>query len=360
MPDLRDLNQESYRQATAVPDIIAERCVHALIEIASCQACVDVCPRGAWIIDDEQVGIDANRCDGCNLCVAACPQGAIQADTIPALKSNEEHTMALLACDRAGALSGTGAVPCLHALGLNAMITLYRKGVDSMVCSTADCDTCPRGGAPRLSTRLKEFNRLLRERRMPEMQFLNLDADAWSKLARKESREAEGPSMSRRQFFRRTTRAVISGHENLHVTGAAAGDTFEPAGSIIPSQTAAQLVPFLAQIDPIRCNACDACARLCPHGAIRVEIGDSKEGRAYLITPDLCSGCGICKDVCDQKAVSVSTWATPDLVRIPLSTDHCRSCGATYYTPAGGSPGDRQCRICVLTQNHQLLYQVLD
>jgi Pyruvate/2-oxoacid:ferredoxin oxidoreductase delta subunit len=64
-------------QALVLPEILAERCVHSVLETARCHACVDSCPRDAWVLDDESLGIDTEACDGCGLCAAACPQAAI-------------------------------------------------------------------------------------------------------------------------------------------------------------------------------------------------------------------------------------------------------------------------------------------
>jgi ferredoxin len=65
--------------AARLPELLPERCVHSLIEQATCRRCVDACPTGAWVIDDERLGIDPDRCDGCGLCAPACPQAAIVA-----------------------------------------------------------------------------------------------------------------------------------------------------------------------------------------------------------------------------------------------------------------------------------------
>jgi len=360
MRNLRDLTSESYREAKNLPDIVAGRCVHMLIETATCQACVDVCPHDAWVLDDEQLGIDVSRCDGCKLCVAACPEGAIQADLVPVLKDNAGHTVAMLACERSGTDSGTGTVPCLHAIRLYDLIALYRTGIETLISCSADCDDCRRGRAPRLELRLEKFNLLLGERRLPAMRHQILAAGEWSRISEQMPTASRGPSMSRRQFFRRATQVAVLEQTQLRgLVDPPVGD-FTPPGALIPSKNKTQTVPFAPQIDPTRCNACDACARLCPHAAIRVDDAAPADNRAYVIRPDNCTGCGVCTDVCDQQAVSVQAWTRPISLRIPLTTDRCRRCGAIYHAPVGSQTEKRECRICALTGPHKLLYQVLD
>jgi ferredoxin len=65
------------RQEWVIPEIIPERCVHSLCEVAACTRCVDACPRHAWILDDASLRIDTKLCDGCGLCISACPEAAL-------------------------------------------------------------------------------------------------------------------------------------------------------------------------------------------------------------------------------------------------------------------------------------------
>lgn len=42
-----------------------------------CGDCVDACPVGAVLLQNETVFIDQELCEGCQACVDACPQGAL-------------------------------------------------------------------------------------------------------------------------------------------------------------------------------------------------------------------------------------------------------------------------------------------
>lgn len=68
---------ERLQQEWVLPEVIPERCVHSLCEVASCSRCVDACPHGAWLLDDASLQLDTGRCNGCGLCVAACTESAL-------------------------------------------------------------------------------------------------------------------------------------------------------------------------------------------------------------------------------------------------------------------------------------------
>ena len=70
---LRDYLQQKW----ALPNIIAARCVYTHCDTATCQQCVDSCPQQAWVLTDDSLGLDTQRCNLCGLCVNACPETAI-------------------------------------------------------------------------------------------------------------------------------------------------------------------------------------------------------------------------------------------------------------------------------------------
>lgn len=359
MPTLADMGRGWIREATNLPEVIAERCVHTRIETASCRACVDSCPQRAWVIDDEQLGIDTQRCDGCKLCVAACPEGAVQGPVRPARRDTAKGGAALLACRPTGVHADEGVVPCVHALGLTALLALYRAGMRSLITCTADCDRCERGGVTRLTERVHRVNRLLTARDLPGIRCEQLPGDIWLRRLTCDLAPARGPALNRRQFLRRATRDVLTGYQQTRIAEPAPGAPPEAPGQMIPAPSAGQAVPFAVAIDGERCNACHACARLCPHGAITLQIDKRGRNHAYLLTSDACTGCRICCDVCDQEAVTVRPWGVPTATVVPLTEHRCRACGSWFELPAHHADSTL-CRICVRHNHQAALYQVLE
>jgi hypothetical protein len=89
----------------------------------------------------------------------------------PALKSEGAQTMALYACELTGIKTDEGIVPCLHALGLNAIMLLYRRGVRTISGCASNCSDCIRADTTALSERVEHFNTLLQDRKLPAMQY---------------------------------------------------------------------------------------------------------------------------------------------------------------------------------------------
>ena len=65
---------DTIREQLRLPRVDGERCVHALIEGASCRACIEVCPRGAWRLGEESLDIAVDACDACGLCALNAPK----------------------------------------------------------------------------------------------------------------------------------------------------------------------------------------------------------------------------------------------------------------------------------------------
>jgi heterodisulfide reductase subunit A len=72
-----------------------------------------------------------------------------------------------------------------------------------------------------------------------------------------------------------------------------------------------ELEPFVAQVDPAKCDGCGLCLRECSYeGALtmsEVQLDGGVEHKA-LVNPALCKGCGACAAVCPHRAINVSGW----------------------------------------------------
>jgi heterodisulfide reductase subunit A len=66
------------------------------------------------------------------------------------------------------------------------------------------------------------------------------------------------------------------------------------------------LDPFLATIDPDRCQWCGECQAACPYDAIDKVAIDGKEVAQVL--PALCKGGGVCVPVCAEDAIDLKGY----------------------------------------------------
>lgn len=69
-------------------------------------------------------------------------------------------------------------------------------------------------------------------------------------------------------------------------------------GKSCPAGVCRELIRY--EIEPALCNACGACLKACPHGAVR-----SEAKQPPTIDQAACAKCGICKDLCKFDAIRV-------------------------------------------------------
>lgn len=329
---------DAARAQTPVAD--PERCVHAHAEVASCRVCVDACPRNAWVLDDEALAIDAAACNGCGLCVGRCPQNALSLDSVWPPPSAPVAAI-VVSCRRAAGAPAAWRLPCVDALGLNHLVMLYQSGVRSIALLTGDCAACPAGAGERLRLDLARWNQVLAQRGLAAMQLAGPGAQPGAPGA--------GPGQTRRDFFRSLLHVVASRELPQHWPEAGAVD------DVLPPAGAGDLVLFAPRIDPARCDGCDACVRICPHGAL--ELAPSAD--AYRIRADACNGCGLCADVCEREAIEVLPQSRLERAEVPLRVQNCRACGAPCHWPVERAEQSPYCHVCTQVQHTRKLFQVL-
>jgi heterodisulfide reductase subunit A len=72
-----------------------------------------------------------------------------------------------------------------------------------------------------------------------------------------------------------------------------------------------ELEPYVARVDPDRCQGTGECVRVCPQeGAIRMEASDTgaKSYQRAVVTAANCNGCGVCVSACPNRAIDVQGW----------------------------------------------------
>jgi len=309
-------------------------------------------------MDDSLFGVDEEACSGCGLCQPACPQNAISmADNVL-----EQGGEALLVCERAivetpGAYSNL-ALKCVHSQGLEQIAQFHQNGVRRLAVATGDCETCHYGGPASLDGHLETFNRLAENRGLPLIKSIDVNAASWQKRI-KEKAQTGIADTGRRAFLHSLIAPVIDEGTGDEKPGALPG--FLAMIGKIEGQALYVTVP---DIDPKKCNGCDACINICPEKALTL-VKDEQSLLQYSFHAHLCTGCGVCVDVCEVSAVSLSAMATGSASGLPLVVCTCRSCGARFHLPdknLNSEPsigkGDL-CRICSKTNHNRKLFQVL-
>ncbi len=344
-----------------LPEIEADACVHALAETSDCQACADACPRQAWILDDEALGLDTAVCDGCGLCVPACPRGAISSDLPVETLLFRGRRVAILACERAGA-DGAGVMPCVHAVGLAHLVELYRQGVRTILYAHGHCDSCDRyGRGQSLPVAIGRLESLLENRGLASVKARAYAPEEW--CGRREvlmgsGLRNAGADMSRRAFLRGAAGEVVQrGLQTSGIRLPARAQQRRGLDEGLAPKGGQALYPVVPVIDGERCEACHACAQICPDGAI---VLDRSQG-AYRVRPGACSDCGLCESVCEADAVQLTHWLEAlSESRVALVETRCRACGAPAWRVADrDDEGRGLCRICAHTNHYSNLYQVL-
>jgi len=335
------------------PLIDADRCVHSLCAVASCEACVVACPRQALALGERALTIDEDACDGCGHCRPACPEAAIELTGVTFTGLFEPGaSAALLACERSGVPRGEGTVPCLHGMTARDLDRIAAAGVRTIVTARGECSACSWATPRTLEQAVEKDNAVRRSRGDPSLSVERVSPSAWG--ARRVAAGARKPDLDqgRRAFLGIFSRSKSDGVVARVRPGPGPGP-----GPVRDEETA-RLYRFVPAIDATACIGCDACVHICPHGA--VQLAREAGVLHYRLDPSACSGCRLCMDVCEWDAVTIAEMALSSQSSVSLHESRCAKCGAPFHLPALPADGATICRICRKKNHAASLFQVRD
>jgi heterodisulfide reductase subunit A len=103
---------------------------------------------------------------------------------------------------------------------------------------------------------------------------------------------------------------TAQGPMNIQESCAAAGAAATKV-AVLLSQGKVELEPYVARIDPDRCQGTGECVRVCPQeNAIHLEpfSANGKTFQRAIIVAANCNGCGVCVSACPNRAIDVQGW----------------------------------------------------
>ncbi|HEX9803282.1 MAG TPA: 4Fe-4S dicluster domain-containing protein [Gammaproteobacteria bacterium] len=325
-----------------LPELRNQRCVRFRFRYSACTRCADSCPAGALAPGEEGVELDATRCRGCGLCAAACPTATFHLPAFPtaALARPQEKALAV-ACSPSGQ-EGDVRIPCLGDIDPALLASLAMRGIAVTLRGAGQCAGC--ANAPHGGERVEAL--------LAAMLLLGDDApEKWCPPGIETGEAGPAHRADRRQLFRRFTNRAVESVRSDRALEAVPESAIRAAAHFVPPrrQLAEHLLarfaavpegPALAQLLDIatltprhgRCTGCEACARVCPTGALKIAEVESRWALAFRA--EQCVGCGVCIEACGADALALQhQWQPQGEAPAPLHElrrYRCEGCGRFF------------------------------
>lgn len=342
------------------PDINIERCTHYRYRYSECSRCADQCPHDAILIDDQGVSFKSEQCTGCALCSATCPTSVFQARNLPLAKiaKPDEKTLSI-ACQPSN-LEADIYVPCLGAIDVSILASLCTREIKVTLRGSEYCEACFH--APHGSQRFQAIIDTLND-----INFVNKRAQSFlPQIDNRVSNAAlDKQRLERRLFFQRlvnkNSKRMAHHIEPIDETPVSAirySSDFFPARRRLSEKILKHInQPITDPVTAITwnvayieasengCTGCEACARVCPTGALKVSEDRKISDWMLYFSSAQCVGCGVCEEVCTTDSIKVNyRWQISDQ---PLNILHvlhqhrCQACGRYFIGLKEG-----QCPVC--------------
>lgn len=337
----------------------SDRCLDTKYKYSDCEACFDICPVNA-IKQTKPPILNTEDCLNCLACLPICPAGAYRADdAIPSLLrcANRAQVDNIdLVCNHHpnpdegvdGSELGIRVRGCLAGLGSATFLSLSLFNFKRITIRNDECESCE----------LHSLHTYI-QRNVKQAQFflsnwdeckveISMANNPKTTSAERPLWDADNPPLSRRDLFHfasSQSRLAIARslnkdvYSSKHPLGqerrrelAAIDQIMEenPANHDFKLEGMGYSLPSISE----KCTACEACARICPTGAIRVERDENHF--QLLFSPRACIACDICQRICLVSAVKIDTAPTfqqifPQFTSIILFETvliYCENCGS--------------------------------
>jgi Fe-S-cluster-containing hydrogenase component 2 len=291
------------------------RCLRRRFKKNDCRLCLQACPAQAVALHDQGISIDVQRCKECLLCAAACPTEAIEPkhnDFLRLLDDIAPLPQPVVACRRQDKLAGHSTFGCAGFYSHEHLLALAFLVPAAVQLNLTACAGCPaQGMLPVLRQRHRDL-----EERIPAYRQRLLLVENTQEL------RFRPRDIGRRELFaflgRSAKQETARFLQQLEVDGD--GDSF--AAKYLPRrrrllnltcqthpEVAKALRPFFfhsLHVD-VTCNHCQACAAICPTGALQ-----RGSARTLLFQASLCSACGLCLEFCQRSALRLQSGHAAD------------------------------------------------
>lgn len=292
-------------------------CSKKITPKSTCPKCQEICPVQAITLTGNGPQVDG--CISCGLCIEICPNHVfrLNEDQLLDIDTNKTETL-ILTCPQSlqnfgkNPEKGITKISCLGEL--YPELLLYLMASFSRVIIYYDPQICGNCFNYNFEEKFK-LNNLsnIFEKNFLERLLVTTDINKIKPLLNQQKLQ---PAHNRRSFFR----SIFAGSKNISQKIIDYGLNQENSlGSnskdkplkmyylkeALKKQTQldySKALPF-PNLKLNACNFCQACTKLCPTGALKINQGE--EEKAITFSPSLCTHCHICSDICFYQGL---TW----------------------------------------------------
>ena len=307
------------------------RCLRVRFNESSCNRCAAVCPSNALSLEEGLV-IDSGLCSGCLLCSSVCPTGALEISTdfLACVSQLSKVPEPVLVCCRTRE-QANGWLACLGGLSDEHLLHLSRRLNGVLTLNISRCKECPNSSMlPLVRTRLENL--------APGGSCHIVAVETAGAVRHREE------TVDRRSFFKSFRTSLFQTAAAVMSAGSQETErSTEYIAKRLPNRRTL-LNMVLEQMDPSvkqemeerffgritfseACTACQACAAICPTGALKKNPEDSEA--SPLFDPAACTTCGLCVEFCWYRALLPVNFTAKQ--REPEEVDCTQEYDDTYY-----------------------------